>query len=263
MSATLRTRFGPWALVTGAARGIGAEFARQLADAGLDLVLVDIDPAVHAIAATLTGVQVHPVVLDLRRDDLAAALSPQLRGRDVGLLISNAGAALTGSLLDHDLDEELGVLHLNARAPLQLVHTLAPAMRARKRGAVVLVASTVALNGGPWIANYAATKAYLIALGDALAIELRGTGVHVQVLAPGMTDTPGLRGSLDPADATFAPMSAGSVVEACLQNLGRRHLVIPGAINKLSTGLSRFLLPRRLRHRLMASRRVRPFREGS
>ncbi len=260
MPTTLRSRYGPWALVTGAAHGIGAEFARQLAAAGLDLVLVDVDPAVHAVAESLPGARTHPVVLDLRRDDLAAAIAPHLADRPVGLLISNAGAALTGALLDHELRSELDVLHLNARAPLQLVHALAPAMVARGGGGIVLVASTVALNGGPWIANYAATKAYLVALGDALAIELRGV-VDVQVLAPGMTDTPGLRASMDPGDAPLPPMTAQAVVRTCLQDLGRRHLVIPGAINKLSTGLSRFLLPRALRHRLMASRRVRPFRQ--
>lgn len=254
----LRDRYGPWALVTGAASGIGAALARQLAAQGVDLVLVDIDPAVQELASTLP-VRVHPVVLDLRRDDLAAQLAPHVADKEIGLLISNAGAAKTGPLLDIPLAAELDVLHLNTRAPLQLVHALVPLMVERGRGGVVLVASTVALNGGPWIANYAATKAYLIALGDALAIELRHSGVHVQVLAPGMTDTPGLRGSMDPAEATFPPMTPEDVARAALQGLGRRHLVIPGGINKLSTALSRFLLPRRLRHRLMADKRIRPF----
>ena len=254
---SLLERYGPAALVTGAARGLGAAFARALAEEGFELVLVDIDPAVEQLARTLSA---RSVVLDLRREDLAAALDHVLSDGEIGLLINNAGAAATGPFLDHGLQEELDVLHLNTRAPLQLVHALAPAMVARGRGGVVLVASTVALNGGPWIANYAATKAYLIALGDALAIELRGTGVDLQVLAPGMTDTPGLRGSMDPAEATFPPMAAEAVVAACLRDLGRRHLVIPGAINRLSTALSRFLLPRRLRHRLMADRRIRPFR---
>ena len=255
-----RLRHGPIALVTGAAHGIGRAFAQQLAAAGFGLLLVDIDAAGLAeLRGSLPDpAQVDLLCVDLRRDFLPA-LDAALQGQDLGLLIANAGSAGTGAFVDQPLAADLDVLDLNCRANLTLLHRLLPGLVARGRGGVVLVASTVAMNGGPYIANYAATKAYLLALGDALAVELRGTGVDLQVLAPGMTDTPGLRGSLDPATARFAPMRAEDVVSASLAALGDRHLVVPGALNRVATGLSRFLLPRRLRHLLLARKSIRPF----
>lgn len=255
-------RHGPTALVTGAAHGIGRAFAERLAAQGFRLLLVDKDEGgLRAVQAALPDPRAAELLCVDLRGDFVEPLGAAVQGRDLGLLIANAGAALTGPLLEHSLADELDVLHLNCRANLTLLHRLLPGLVTRGRGGVVIVASTVAMNGGPYIANYAATKAYLIALGDALAVELRGTGVDLQVLAPGMTDTPGLRGSMDPGAARYRPMRADDVVSAGLTALGDRHLVVPGALNKLSTGLSRFLLPRRLRHRLLARKSIRPFHE--
>jgi short-subunit dehydrogenase len=256
-------QYGPWALVTGAASGIGAAFAEQLASRGLKLVVVDKQgERLKQRAgewAGRHGVEVRPVPVDLRGDRFLGALEPAVRGLEIGLLVSNAAAAFTGPLLEHDPDEEVGLVHLNCRAPLRLIQRFAPPMVERGRGGVLIVASTVAFNGGPWIANYAATKAYNLALGDALAVELAHTGVDVTVLAPGMTDTEGLRGSMDVERATFPPMDPRVVARAGLDGLGHTPLVVPGGVNKLATSVSK-LLPRRVRHRIMTSKRIRPFK---
>jgi len=256
-------RYGPWALVTGAASGIGAEFADQLAGRGLNLVAIDKHTSRLEAQADAWrrrhGVEVRAVALDLRDADFPTALAPHTADISIGLLVSNAAAAFTGPLLDHDPEQEVGLIHLNCRAPLRLIQRYVPPMVERTRGGLIVVASTVAFNGGPWIANYAATKAYNLALGDALSIELAHTGVDVQTLAPGMTNTEGLRGSMDVDKATFPPMDPAVVAATSLDGLGTEPLVIPGVINKASTTLSRFL-PRRVRHRIMTSKRIRPFK---
>ncbi len=176
----------------------------------------------------------------------------------MGLLINNAAIARTGPFLEHDLQEELDVLALNTRAPMMLAHRLGRPMAKRGRGAIVFLSSTVAFNGGPWIAGYAATKAWNLAIADGLAVELKRQGVVVQCVAPGMTLTEGLRGSVDLDALRLPPMSPDAVVALGLRKLGGSPVVVPGLINQVATQLSQKVLPRRLRHRLMVA--VRPFK---
>lgn len=256
-------RFGPWAVVTGAAQGIGAAFAWALAERGVSLVLLDRQAEAleeRAVALRQRRVAVRTAVIDLREPDLVAALTPACEGIEIGLLVNNAGAAVTGPLLQHDPADEVDVLHLNCRAPLLLTRHLAPAMVARGRGGIVFVSSTIAVNGGPGLANYAATKAYNLALADALHVELKPSGVAVQAVLPGMTRTPALERSMDLDAVRIRPLEPRAVAEASLRGLGRRSVVVPGSINKTSTFLSRRLLPRRLRHLLMANQRTRPLK---
>lgn len=258
---------GPWALVTGASSGIGREYVRQLVARGLDVVAVArrkkrLTSLRDELQRLHPGRTVHPVALDLRREDFWEVLGPALEGREIGLLVNNAGVALPGPLLDHDLTEEIGLLHLNCRASLELTHRLAPPMVDRRRGAIIFLSSTVAMNGGPWIANYCGTKAWNLAIADALAVELAPSGIEVQCCAPGITRTEGLMASLDLDKTPVPPMEVADVVQASLQALGRGPVVVvPGWINKTSTFLSRHILPRRVRHRLMSARIFRPFKD--
>lgn len=251
-------RYGPWAVVTGAAHGIGRAFCRALTQRGVSVFGVDVDGDGLA-QRTRDGIVTEALTLDLTGPNVGSAVHRALGSRDLGLLINNAGAAVTGPLLDHDASAEADVLHLNARAPLLLTRALAPRLVERGRGGLVFVASTIAFNGGPNLANYAATKAWNVSFADSLAIELGPAGVDVQCVAPGMTATEALRGSMDVDRLTIPPLTPDAVAEASLSGLGRRPLVIPGAVNQASTLLSRRLLPRRLRHALM--QRARPLRE--
>ncbi len=258
-------RFGPWAVVTGAAQGIGAAFAWALAERGVSLVLIDLQAEAleqRAVSLRQRRVGVRTAVVDLREPDFVSALTPAFEGLDIGLLINNAGAAVTGPLLGNDPQAEADVLHLNCRAPLLLTRHLAPAMAARGSGGVVFVSSTIAVNGGPSLANYAATKAYDLALADALHVELKPAGIAVQAVLPGMTRTPALERSMDLDAVRIRPMDPRTVAEASLKGLGRHAVVVPGAVNKTSTFLSRRLLPRRVRHLLMANERMRPLKEA-
>ena len=248
-----RRRYGPRALVTGAARGLGAEFARQLARRGLDLLLLDLDPP-EALARELRGpVRVRSVGVDLARPDLLEILEPLLADLELGLVVCNAGLSTSSPFLQMDLELKLRQLDVNSRAPLMLAHALGRPMLDRGRGGIVLLSSLSATCGVPLVAGYAATKAFNQVLGEGLWAELRRGGVDVLVLAPGLTLTPGMQalrptmGSL-PGRMTLAPEP---VVAGALDALGRGPLLIPGLLNRLSSALLGRLLPRPLAIGLM------------
>ncbi|MCA9969942.1 MAG: SDR family NAD(P)-dependent oxidoreductase [Anaerolineales bacterium] len=247
---SLATRYGPWAIITGAAReaGIGYGFARELAAAGINLVLVDVlAEALQARAAALAlayGVQVKPLALDLGRRDFLPELQAATADLDVGLLVCNHMAAPAGmpAILEMDLAAHHRMLDVNARAYTMLLHAYGRQMVAQGRGGLVIVASQAALHGTPYTGAYAANKAFQLMLGESLWYELRGSGVDVLVLLPGRTRTD------DAAPAGFPRfmlMDVDPVVREALAALGRRHLVIPGVVNKLLQFVANHVMSRR------------------
>lgn len=252
-----RDRYGQWALVTGAAEGLGAEFALQLAGRGLDLVLVDIQPSpLAAVARELqraTGVQTRTVEADLSQSDFLWPVQSATDGLEVGLVISCAAATPMGPLLDRPLDEQLATLRCNSQAPLMLAHTYGRPMRDRRRGGLVFVSSMAGLQGTPLVATYAATKAFNLVLAESLWSELRRDGVDVHAVLPGPTATPGYRASAPRTDSLAARlvMSSSDVVREALKGLGRTPSRVAGPWNRLSTFLLTRLLGRRLAVSLM------------
>ncbi len=247
----LRRRYGPVALVTGAARGLGAEFARQLAASGLDLLLVDrLEEELRALAGELAGqasVQVRVAPLDLADPRLAERLPELTRGLEVGLLVCAAGISPVGRFHAQDPALQSRLLDINCRAPLILAHGVGRGLRARGRGGIILVSSGSGFVGTSLVALYAASKAYDRVLAEGLWAELREAGVDVLALSPGLTETPGLaetspdRGSL-PARSLMQP---GPVVRAALGALGGAPGRVPGLANQLSGFVMSRLLPRR------------------
>ena len=248
----LRSRYGPWALVTGASSGIGAEFARQLARRGLDVALLARrEGRLRALAEELTGacgVRALVVPMDLRRDDLEQAVTDALGGREVGLLVNNAARVEAGPLLARSLEDELQTLHLCCRAPLVLAHTFGRPMLKRGRGGLIFVSSTVALYGGLSMVGYAATKAWSLSLAVGLAAE--APALDVQALLPGMTRTEGLEALMDLERMRYPPMDPEQVVRASLAGLRRRSVVIPGLKNRLAARVLT-TLPQPIRLRLL------------
>lgn len=245
-------RYGPWALVTGAAEGLGAEFARQLAGRGLNLVLVDRQPdPLRDVARELeqaTGAQVRTVVTDLAQRDFLPRLEQTTADLEVGLLISCAAVSPLGPLLDLDLEAQLAALRSNCEAPLSLAHAYGQAMRRRRRGGILLVSSLSALQGTPLVATYAATKAFNLVLAESLWAELREHDVHVLAVLPGPTATPGYWASAPQTDGLAARlvMSSGDVVTDALDALGGSPTRVSGPWNRLSAFVLGRLLPRRL-----------------
>jgi len=243
-------RYGPWALVTGAAEGLGAAFARALAARGLSVVLLDRQAdAVSALAAELEerhGARTRPLVLDLTSDALVPTVRALAAELPIGLLVCNAGLSHMGRLHDLDLEAQLGVVDLNCRATLALTHVLGAPMRARGRGGILLLSSSSALLHTPLLANYVATKAYNLALAEALWEELRHEGVDVLGLAPGIVRTGAIaRRAPDPRGSRGLVSEPDAVVEKALAALGHRPSLVPGLTDRLGALVLGSLVPRR------------------
>jgi short-subunit dehydrogenase len=259
VSTGFRARYGPWALVAGASEGIGAEFARRLAQRGLDLLLVARrnEPLADLAASVReeANVEVACVPFDLAHLD-AEALRDLVGEREVGLVVYNAAQSLIGRFLDQPLADKLRTIDVNCRGPLLMAHELGTAMARRGRGGIILMSSLAAFQGSPMIASYAATKAYDLVLAEGLWDELRTAGVDVLACCAGSTRTPNWDRSRP--RATTRMMEPGTVVEEALAALGRRPSVIPGRFNRFVTFVLHRLLPRRRAIRIMgdATRRL-------
>jgi uncharacterized protein len=258
MAAPFSDRYGPCALVAGAAVGLGAEWARQLAGRGLDLVLIDRDGELLAATAdeieAAHGVAVRRAVFDLARADLLDVLRPHVADRTIGLLVYNAAIGSVAPFLELDPDQIQAILDVNCRAPLLLARDLLPAMVARGRGGVILMSSLAGNVGSAQLAAYAASKAFALVAADALWAELRPQGVDVLAVQPGSTRTPGWLSSqaAEGQDAALPVMEPAEVVREALDALGVEPVVIPGELNRQGAA-ALASLPRRQAIELMSA----------
>ncbi len=239
--------YGPWAVVAGGSEGIGAAFASELARRGCHLVVVALDPTTLGTFAqrlrTDHGVEVREVALDLARPDLLTALAPHVDDVEVGLVVWNAALAPTGRFDLTDPTQLDTAIDVNVRGPVRLVRHLAPAMVARGRGGIVLMASLAANQGSAVLATYAATKAFTRVLAEGLWADLSPHGVDVVAVTPGATDTPAYRAS--GARGGPSPADPAEVARIGLDALGRGPVVVPGRGNRVSAQVMQRLLPRR------------------
>lgn len=184
----------PVALVTGASSGIGAALARELARHGHDLVLSARSLApMEALAEEVRGLGAAATIIpaDLAERGAAAALVREIAaaGIEIDVLVNNAGLGAIGRFEQIDPIHNAEIMQVNIVALTELTRLLLPPMLARRQGRIVLVASTASFLPCPNMAVYAASKAYVRSFGEALAQELAGSGVGVNVLCPGATAT--------------------------------------------------------------------------
>ena len=238
--------------MTGASSGIGEAFARALRARGERLVLVARrGDRLARLAAELGGEEaVLPVTLDLARPDAASSLQRTLEGRGIGvkLLVNNAGVGDSGRVHEQDPGRLRAMIDLNVRAVVELTRAFVPAMVERGGGAVINVVSMSAFQPVPFLAVYAASKAFVLSLAESMATELEGTGVTVQALCPGNipTEFQGVAGTSGVKFSRTPATTPREVVEASLAALDRRKLVvIPALRDRITVGAQRFV-PRAL-----------------
>jgi uncharacterized protein len=241
--AGLADKFGPWAIVTGASSGIGAEFARQLAGAGLNVVLAARREALlNELGRELERcfcIQTRTVVVDLSESGSVDRIGAAADELDIGLVVSNAGTGSPGSFLSEDRDELLRRFRLNTLAHLDIAHRFGPRLVLRGRGGLILGGAMGAAHGIPFMANDAGSKAFVQSLGESIHVELKRKGVHVTVLVVPPTDTAIIaKFGLDPAAMPLKPMSTRQCVSEALRAVQRNQsLCLPGAMNRLMSAL--------------------------
>jgi uncharacterized protein len=193
MTADLKSRFGPTALITGASDGIGRAFAENLAAQGFDLVLVARREAVLlALAQDLAakhGVNVQVIAVDLSDPHAAAKLLSATESLPIGLLVAAAGFGSIGSFLSQDAAVEVNMVDVNCRSLVALTHGIATRMAGARKGGIVLFSSVVGFSGVPFSSTYAATKGFVQGFAEGLAVEMRPLGVSVLSVAPGPVGT--------------------------------------------------------------------------
>lgn len=245
-------RYGPWAVVTGASDGIGLAFASELAAIGLNLILVARRAdRLHALSRDLQskfGTESLVVPADLSTPEGQAKVDAATNPLDVGLLVAAAGYGTSGPLLAADLTREHNMLEVNCFAVLQQVIAIGNRLARRKRGGIILMSSLVGWQGVPQSAHYAATKAYVQSLAEALRIELKPQGIDVLASAPGPVHS----GFAARANMRMgAAASPATVAKASIHALGRTGTVLPGALTRLLT-YSLLPLPRSIRTIILA-----------
>jgi short-subunit dehydrogenase len=242
------------AVITGGSRGIGESYARQLAARGYALHLVARDAERLARLAgdlrTRHGIVVEEITLDLAQPDGAERLYTEVRRRRteaVELLVNNAGFGFHGEFADMPMPRIQDMLALHLLTVTKLMRLFLPEMRERRRGAIINVSSVAGLLPLPYLSLYAATKAFMVSLGEGVGREAGPYGVLVQTCCPGYTETEfhktaGSKEYRRPGDQ----QTADEVVAESLAALDRgRSLVITGRRNRFLARLQQ-IMPRRL-----------------
>jgi short-subunit dehydrogenase len=248
-----RAPFPPWAraeprgsaqaLITGASAGLGAEYARQLAGRGYNLVLVArradrLEALADEITATY-GVRADVLAADLTTDEGVQQVEQCIAGLEhLDILVNNAGFGTTGRLAKTDPGRQQEMVYLHVLAAMRLAQAALPGMTARQRGAIINVASVAAFAPLPGNVNYHASKRYLVAFAEGLQREVRGSGVYVQALCPGYThtdfhSTEDLKRFNKSATPAFIWLNAADVVRDSLNDLGSgRAVIVPNPLYK-------------------------------
>jgi uncharacterized protein len=241
----------PYALVTGAAKGIGKAIAKELASRGYDLLITDIDEKNLTITEKEISKKyyrdVHSLELDLSEPDAADTILywTQPFHKGLSIVVNNAGYGLNGAFTDIPLSKQLNIIDVNIKAQLKIAHAFIPVLKQFPKAHLLNVGSTTCYQSVPYLSIYAASKAFVISFTRSLRHELRKSGIIVSVLSPGSTDTDFVnRANMTDRTKNTAKkfnMTADEVGKIAVDGLLKgKAEIIPGFTNKLNAYLPKF-----------------------
>ncbi|MEA2071016.1 MAG: SDR family NAD(P)-dependent oxidoreductase [Asgard group archaeon] len=259
ISKKFKEQFGMWGFIAGASEGLGAAFARVLAERGLNLILAARSKEkLQKITCELekkNNILAYPLEIDLTQNNILPKIKKACEGKKVGLMIYNAALSPIGQFHEFSLEIHMQVISLNIIGPMKLIHYFGKQMIERGKGGILLMGSMAGLIGSPIHSHYGATKAYNIDLAQSLWFELKNSGIHVTTCIAGPIDTPNFQRS-KPKKSFFQPppMNPKKVARVGIAALQKnKPFIIPGFGNKISGWLLSKLLPRKMAIKIMGN----------
>lgn len=247
MENNFKNKYGEWAIITGASSGIGKALAYEIANKGLNLVLIARgQTALGRIAEDIQSkfkVTTKVLVADLTSQTGINEVLLKTQQLQIGILVLSAGMENNGSFIKNNLETELQLIELNVVSTLKLTHHFTKEMEKRKKGGVLFISSLTAFMPSPYFSNYAATKSYIFSLATSLYGELKSKGIDISVLSPGVTNTPMSESTgIDWAKTSVKTMSPEDVAKETIQNFGKKLSIIPGKGNKIMAFMAKKVL---------------------
>ncbi|MCJ7467884.1 MAG: SDR family NAD(P)-dependent oxidoreductase [Maribacter sp.] len=239
-----KKKYGEYALITGGSSGIGKAIANELANKGLNLILVarkkeELQQAAKEIKAK-HQIDVVCITADLLTDEGMQTAKEETETYRIGLLVPAAGLEVNGAFEKNNLEKELRVIKLNVTVTMELTHYFLQKMILRKKGGILLIASLSGHMPNPYFANYAGTKAYVLNFGASLYAELQPKGIDVTVLSPGLTKTPMTADNgVDWSKTPMKAISPEEVAQTAVKALGKKLIAIPGFKNKMMGAMAK------------------------
>jgi len=243
-------KYGSWALVAGAAEGLGEAYSKALARRRINLLMVDNKPGPLSDLAIFLenehSIKTRQLVLDLQNDEAVATIMKEVENCDCRLMIYNAAYSRVKPFLELDKDELDLFIDINTRLPLKLVYSFAHYLKQKKSGGILLMSSLSGLIGMQLVAPYAATKAFNWNLAEGLHHELKNHNIDIMACVAGATSTQAYLNT-NPEYGFFKPsvMKPAEVAERALKALGKKTLYIPGFSNRISYFFLTRFLPRK------------------
>lgn len=246
----VKSRYGEWVLIAGAAEGLGESYSKKLASEGMNLLMVDhqVD-SVNLLADKLAreyGVRTVPIIMDLAKNQSSELIMEHIERNACRLLIYNAAYSRIKAFTSSEPQELDNYINVNCRTPIHLVHAFVKYLQQQKdQGGILLMSSLAGLIGMQFVAPYAASKAFAWNLAEALHHELKEDPIDVMACVAGATSTPAYL-ETEPNYGRFKPplMNPDKVADSAIKNLGKKTLFIPGFSNRLSYFFLTRMIPR-------------------
>lgn len=248
MKTTFKDSYGDWALITGASSGIGKALATEIANKGLNIVLVARKhPQLLEVSTELRNnfnVSTCVIQADISKSSGINEVIQATKDLQIGMLVLSAGIENNGLFTSNDIDFETKVVDLNIISTLKLTHHFAKKMERLRRGGILFVSSLTGHMASPYFSNYASTKSYVLNFGSSLYAELKPKGVDVSILSPGVTNTPmSAKMGIDWSQTNVPVMEPNEVAKDTIRNFGKKLSIIPGRTNKIMAFMAKKIIP--------------------